>query len=123
MARRRKCVVAGIAILGLWGTLVLLRYAMSRHDYEQVRRTGKPTFAWHTWSAADGGSAGYRGLGYQITAQRQFHVENGRPIGYDQGPILRYQLNWLLLPLPDREEIVFVPRAGFATTAPAGRID
>ena len=107
--KRRKALVVLVGLAVMWGVLVLLRLLTSWHDYEQVRRGSRPTFARQIWSASDGGTVVYRGLGYDLTAQNRFHVENGLPVGYDRGPLLEYWLNWLLLPLPEKEEIRFEP--------------
>lgn len=104
---RRRALVALVGLVVIWGVLVGLRFCTSQHDYEQVLLGRRPTFAWQIQSSTDGGTVVYRGLGYDLTAQHRFHVEDGLPIGYDRGPILEYWLNWLLLPLSDKKEIKF----------------
>jgi len=107
--RRRKVVIFLVGLAVIWVVLVGLRFFMSRHDYDQVLHGNKPTFAMESWLADDGGSVGYQGVGYELTALQRFRGEDGLPIGYDKGPILEYKLNWLLLPLADKKEIRFEP--------------
>lgn len=106
--RRRVLLLAGVLLL-LWLSAVAMRVGFSRVDYERVRRGERPVFAWADMYLGDGGTVVYQGLGYRLVAQRRFHVENGMPTGYDRGPILTYELNWLLLPQADRSEIRFEP--------------
>jgi hypothetical protein len=112
----RRALVGLVVLVVIWGVLVGLRFFMSRHDYEQVLRGRRPRFARETWFLSDGGTVVYRGLGYDLTAQHRFHVEANVAIGYDRGPILKYWLNWLLLPLSDKKEIRFEKRELQCTT-------
>ncbi len=108
--RKRKIITIAVGLSVLWLILVFSRIVFSRVDYQRVQRGAAPMFAWEEAYLSDGGTVIYQGIGYELTAQHRFHVENGEPIGYDSGPILQYQLNWLLLPLTDKQDIRFVPR-------------
>lgn len=110
MKRRRRVITVAISLLALWLMLVCLRIVFSRVDYARAQRGASPLFAWQGACCSDGGTVTYQGIGYELTALNRFHVEDDRPIGFDSGPILRYQLNWLLLPLADRKDVRFVPR-------------
>ena len=114
MARRRKrmLLMVAVGLLVVWMLLFSIRFFTSRHDYRQVLQGREPTFARQISAIADGGTVGYRGLGYDLTAWHSFHVENAQVIGHDMGPELTYRLNWLLLPLSNKKEIRFEPMNG-----------
>ena len=107
--RKKLVIIIAISFVACWGLIVGLRVLFSHTDYDRVLSGDRPLFAlpWVTYS--DGGTVEYQGLGYRLTRQCRFHVENGEPTGYDYGPILEYQLNWLLLPMTNRKDIRHMP--------------
>lgn len=107
--RSRRVIVLLIMVTGAWLMAAAMRAGLSRIDYSRAQRGEQPLFAWQSASASDGGTIIYQGLGYEIEALHRFHVVEGQPVGFDVGPILTYQLNWLLLPQTDRRDVSFQP--------------
>jgi hypothetical protein len=104
--RRRRIL---LVVLAVWASLVTMRAVFSRIDYNRVLHGTKPIFALKWIYIQDGGTVEYQGLGYELTAVHGLHYVNSRLAGYYRGPKLVYELNWLLLPWPDRSEIKFEP--------------
>ncbi|MFP4055124.1 MAG: hypothetical protein ACLFV7_14795 [Phycisphaerae bacterium] len=113
MSRTRRKLLTGLGIaVVLWTTAAGLRLAFSRYDYDRVRQGQRPVFATEVWSMGDGGTVGYRGLGYDIEARHRMHARDGKLVGHHVGPILICWGNWLLGPLEDRSDVRFVPLSG-----------
>lgn len=107
VTRRRRILILLAIMLVTWVCAVAMRMVFSRIDYDRVLRGERPMFARQSVFLADGGTTIYQGVGYKLTALYRFHAENPLPTGYDRGPILTYQMNWLLFPQSDRSDITF----------------
>ena len=98
MKKKKKIIVVISCIVGLWVLLFVLRLSFSRIDYNRVLDGQKPIFAYSLGIFKDGGTVQYQGIGYSITSLHRLHPKDGEVIGYDCGPILRSQLNWIFFP-------------------------
>jgi len=110
MKKKTRVIFIVFCAVGFWGLLCILRLSFSSIDYERVLSGKRPRFAVESGRYTDGGTVEYQGFGYRLTSLCQFHVKDKKPVGYDRGPILRYQLNWIFGPLEDREDIRFEAR-------------
>ena len=122
--KQRLVIVIGASVVALWLSVVVLRVVCSGIDYGRVDRGSYPAFCLARRYVHDGGTVHYQGLGYRIIRRCRLHPGNGGYIGYDYGPILRYQLNWLFLPLSDRKHVRYVqdpsnPLTGAAAPTPS----
>jgi len=114
--RQRRPIIIAASAAGAWLLVVVLRVIFSGIDYARIDGGRFPVFYVSRVAFSDGGTVRYQGLGYEITRLCRFHVEDGQPTGYDYGPILKYQLNWLLLPLADRKHVRYVVKPSDART-------
>ncbi len=106
---KKRILIALLSLLIVWAVAVTLRYFFSRYDYQQVLDGEKPTFSIKYNTFKDGGTVLYQGLGYSLTSLNRFSDDKEHPkrFGVYRGPILEYQLNWLLLPLADERNVRF----------------
>ncbi len=106
----KKIKKATLIIFCLWFLLFCVRFIFSKIDYDRVNNGLKPILAFGFSAYKDGGTVTYDCFGYSLTRLYRFRFENGMPIGYDVGPIIKHNLNWLFFSLEDKQNINFVPR-------------
>ena len=96
MVRRRLAVVLLSGTLVLILCVVAFAPAFAAIDARRIERYERPLFCWSYWieghlQYADGGSALYRGLGYDIKRKQELLVSGP---GYETGMKVSFSLPW-----------------------------
>ena len=98
-----------VAIFSIYLLAFAARLILSSIDYSRVDGGRAPLFARSTWAFADGGTQEYEGFGYKLIHRHRIHENDGQ-FGYMSGPVLKYKWNYVLIPLPNLQNLRFIPR-------------